>query len=267
MSLLAVLGLALAALVVGISKTSIGGFGVLAVAVFALVLPTRESTAAVLLLLIVGDVVAVARFRRAADWGLLRRLLPAVLPGVVLGAGFLAIASDLVVRRGIGVLILLMLAIQLVVRRGEARAAARGIPAGGEADGGASGRYAAAAGTRAEHPLAAVAVGVAAGFATMTANAAGAVTTLYLLAMRVDKLRFIGTNAWFFLLVNLAKTPFSAALGLFPASTLALTASLAPVVLVGTWVGLHITRRIGQLSFERASLSASAIAGLALLVR
>jgi hypothetical protein len=108
---------------------------------------------------------------------------------------------------------------------------------------------------------------VAAGFATMTANAAGAVTTLYLLAMRVDKLRFIGTNAWFFLLVNLAKTPFSAALGLFPASTLALTASLAPVVLVGTWVGLQITRRIGQLSFERASLSASAIAGLALLVR
>jgi hypothetical protein len=68
---------------------------------------------------------------------------------------------------------------------------------------------------RAEHPLVAVAAGVAAGFTTMTANAAGAVMTLYLLAMRVEKLRFIGTSAWFFLIVNVSKVPFSAGLGLF----------------------------------------------------
>jgi len=34
-------------------------------------------------------------------------------------------------------------------------------------------------------------------FATMTANAAGAVMTLYLSASGIDKRRFIGTNAWF----------------------------------------------------------------------
>ncbi len=74
----------LAALVIGISKTSVGGFAAMAVAVFATVLPAKESTAAVLLLLITGDVVGVTRYRRSADWELLRRLLPSVLPGVAL---------------------------------------------------------------------------------------------------------------------------------------------------------------------------------------
>ena len=185
-----------AALLIGISKTSVGGLAAIAVAVFASVMPAKESTAAVLLLLLTGDVVAVARYRRGADWGLLRRLLPSVVPGLALGAVFLWFVSDTVVRRSI-----------------------------------------------AEHPLAAVIAGVLAGFATMTANAAGAVMTLYLLAMRVEKVRFIGTSAWFFLIVNVSKLPFSASLGLFPAETLRLSALLAPVVLVGTWLGILSLRR------------------------
>ena len=50
------------------------------------------------------------------------------------------------------------------------------------------------------------------GFATMTANAAGAVMTLYLSASGIEKRRFVGTNAWFFLIVNLTKVPFSVGL-------------------------------------------------------
>ena len=122
-------------------------------------------------------------------------------------------------------------------------------------------------GSRAEHPLAAVAAGVAAGFTTMTANAAGAVMTLYLLAMRVEKLRFIGTSAWFFLIVNVSKVPFSAGLGLFRPESLRLVAMLVPVVLVGTWLGVLLIRRLSQVTFERAALAGSAVAAVALLVR
>ena len=94
MSALAALGippigwvvLGLSALVVGIAKASIGGVAALSVAGFALFIPTRESTAAVLILLLVGDVVAVTLYRRSADLAMLRRLLPSVLPGIVLGA-------------------------------------------------------------------------------------------------------------------------------------------------------------------------------------
>ncbi|HRW17519.1 MAG TPA: sulfite exporter TauE/SafE family protein [Dermatophilaceae bacterium] len=253
MSPVVLAALALAALVIGISKTSVGGFAVIAVAVFASVMPAKESTAAVLLLLITGDLVAVQRYRHAADWGLLRRLLPAVLPGVVLGAAFLWVVSDVVLRRTIGAIILALLVLQLVLRRRDARLRASGS--------------AAADAPQADHPIAGPAVGLAAGFTTMTANAAGAVVALYLLAMRVEKLRFIGTGAWFFLIVNLAKVPFSAGLGLFPASTLWLTAGLAPVVLLGAWLGTHVTGRLSQQGFERAALAGSAVAAASLLLR
>lgn len=240
--------LALAALIIGLSKTSVGGFAALAVAAFAAYLPTKESTAAVLLLLIIGDVVAVARYRRSASWPLLRRLLPSVLPGVALGALFMRWVDDHAMRLTIGLILTVMVAIQLVMR-----VRARG----GEQPPGET------------HPHRALSLmaGTAAGFTTMTANAAGPVMTLYLLACRVDKMAFVGTNAWFFLLVNVAKTPFSAALGLFPASTLALTVALAPFVLAGTWLGIRLVHRVSQRTFDTLALLSSAVAAVALLLR
>ena len=70
--------------------------------------------------------------------------------------------------------------------------------------------------------------GLAAGFTTMVANAAGAVMTVYLVAQGVDKRRFLGTAAWFFLGVNLCKLPFSVGLGLVDSSMLMTAALLTP---------------------------------------
>lgn len=179
------------AVVIGVSKTSIGGIAVLAVAAFATVMPAKESTAAVLALLIVGDLAAVTRHRGTGDWSLLRKLLPSVLPGVAVGAAFLHVVDDHTLRRAIGAILTITVAMQLWrrVRRGAAEDRT----------------------VRTPRLLAAVAAGTAAGFTTMTANAGGPVMTLYLLAARVDKRAFVRMNAVFFLLVNLVKTPFSAA--------------------------------------------------------
>ncbi len=73
--------MALAALIIGYSKTALGGLAVIAVAIFATVLPAKESTAAILAILIVGDVIACWHYRHDADWSLIKRLLPAVVPG------------------------------------------------------------------------------------------------------------------------------------------------------------------------------------------
>ena len=238
--------LAISALVIGVAKTSIGGMGALAVGGFALVMPAKESTAAVLLLLIIGDVVAVASYRRSADWALLRRLLPAVVPGIVLGALLMRVVDDRTMTIVIALCILVALGLQLAQRlRPTAGLAPSGHP----------------------HLSATIAAGSAAGFTTMVANAAGPVMALYLLAARVDKARFVGTNAWFFLLVNVTKVPFSAGLGLFPTTTLLLTLALTPVVLVGTWLGRRLLRVIGQQLFERLTMAAAAIAVVLLLVR
>jgi uncharacterized protein len=233
-----------AALVIGFSKTSIGGLASIAIAIFASLMPARESTAAILLLLITGDLVAVWHYRRDADLALLRRLIPAVLPGLVLGAAFLAVVDDTVLRRSIGGLLLVMAGLQLLLRWRSPDTSAVG-----------------------SSRSAALGTGLAAGFTTMTANAAGAVMTLYLVAQGVEKRRFLGTGALFFFGVNLCKVPFSAGLGLFGADTLARTAALAPAVLLGAWAGLHTVRRLSQARFDQAVLAATAVSALALVVR
>ena len=243
----------MAAFLVGLAKTAIGGLGTISVALYAAVIPTRESTAALLLSLIVGDLVAVCAYHRACDWRLIRHLLPGVLPGLVLGTAVLAVADDVTLRRGIGALLLGLLLLQLWLRHGDRDRDGDG--ATGQPD---------------PEPWglpAKLSAGVGAGFVTMVANAAGAVMTLYLLGQRVDKLRFLGTSAWFFLCINLAKLPFSTGLGLIHGSMLSTTLLLSPLVVAGGVLGMRLVRRLQQRSFEVAVLVASAISAGALLIR
>jgi uncharacterized membrane protein YfcA len=240
----AALLMGLAAVVIGYSKTALGGMAVISVAIFATILPAKESTAAILAVLIVGDLVAVWHYRHDADWSLIRRLLPAVLPGLVLGSLFLGLVSDAVLRRSIGAVLLGLVLVQLVLKwRSD------GTP-----------------GDLHERRAAAWGAGTAAGFATMTANAAGAVMTLYLSASGIEKRRFVGTNAWFFLIVNLVKVPFSVGLGLMHWQDLGRALLLAPLVLVGGLLGYATVRRISQRGFDVAVLAASGLAAGALLL-
>jgi uncharacterized membrane protein YfcA len=109
--------LAVAAVIVGLGKTAVPGATTIAVAIFAAVLPARQSTGTLLLLLIVADVFAVLAYRRHADWRALLRLAPAVIVGLGLGVVFLAFADDAGVKRVIGVILLVVIAITLLRRR------------------------------------------------------------------------------------------------------------------------------------------------------
>jgi uncharacterized protein len=233
--------LGVAAFLVGVSKTSVGGLSALSVAVFAAVLPARQSTGTLLPLLLVGDVLAVSTYRQHANWTLLRRLLPWVALGLPLGALFVARVADDTMRRSIAVLLLVLLALQVVTQRRRTEA------------------------PRTHSPALPAAVGVAAGFCTMVANAAGSVTAQYLLLMRAPKLAFLGTSAWFFLVVNLAKLPFTGALGLVSGPLLLLDLTLAPLVVAGGLVGRHVAGRLKQHHFEGWTIGLTAVSCLALL--
>jgi uncharacterized membrane protein YfcA len=107
---------------------------------------------------------------------------------------------------------------------------------------------------------------VLAGFTTMVANAGGPVMAMYLLAARLEVLRFLGTTAWFFFLVNLIKLPFSIRLGLVTRSSLLLDITLVPLVLVGTVVGRFVIRSIDQGRFETLVLVFTVVSTVPLLV-
>jgi uncharacterized membrane protein YfcA len=110
-----------------------------------------------------------------------------------------------------------------------------------------------------------MAYGGLAGFTTMVANGGGPPMSLYLLARKYDKLRFLGTTAWFFFAVNLIKVPFSIGNGILRAETALLGAVMAPLVLIGTWIGRATIKRINQATFEKLVTAFVAIAAIYLL--
>ncbi|WP_454777635.1 sulfite exporter TauE/SafE family protein [Georgenia muralis] len=272
--------LAVGALLVGLAKTAVPGAGTISVALFAAVLPAKASTGALLVLLMVGDLFALYAYRAHADLAALRRLVPTVLLGVVAGTAFLHLAGDGVVRRVIGVILLLLLAVTLWRRAREGRPGRTArtdgeAPAGtdGEAPAGTDGEPRAADVTgpapragRAGRGLRSGVYGVLAGFTTMVANAGGPVMSMYFLASRFPMRTFLGTAAWFFFAVNLAKTPFSVSLGLITGESLVLDALLAPAVVVGALLGRRLVRHMNQTLFDRLVIVLTAGSAMYLLL-
>jgi len=213
------------------------------VALFANALPARASTGALLPLLLCADVFGVAFFRKHASWPHLFKLFPWVIVGVVGGYFALDKISNTQVQRLIGGIILAMVALQ-VWRQRQADRIAAGIP----------------------HTWWFGAVmGMLAGFNTMVANAAGPITVLYFLALGLPKLVFIGTGAWFYMLVNAFKVPFSIRLGLINGQSLVLDAVLLVPMIPGALLGPVILKQLNQRAFENMALVLTVIAAARLL--
>jgi uncharacterized protein len=234
--------LALGAFFTGLSKTGIAGLGILTVALFANALPARESTGALLPLLLCADFLGLVYFRKHASWPHLWKLFPWVILGVIAGCVTLDRINSTQVGRLIGGILLVMVAVHCWRRKKSDQA------------------------DRLPHSWwFAALTGTLAGFTTMTANAAGPIMVLYLLAIGLPKLSFIGTSAWFFMLVNAFKIPFSMKLGLISADSLRLDAVLLVPMLPGALLGPVILKRLKQEKFEQIVLVLTTLAAIRLL--
>ncbi len=218
---------ALCAVLVGISKTGIPGVGVLIVPLMALVLPARKSTGLLLGILILADMFAIVYHRRNAKWGHVLRLLPAALAGIVAGYFGLKVVDDQELKPIIGGIVLVMLSIGYWRTRIKGEDAS--IPT---------------------QWWFALGLGFMAGVTTMMANAAGPVMIIYLLAMRLPKVEFVGTSAWFFFVVNWLKVPFSANLNLMTVDSVKVNLLMLPCIVVGAVVGIFFLKRIPQKVFN-----------------
>lgn len=213
-------------LMVGISKTGLPALGILLAPLFAEVLPARASTGALLPLLIVADAFAVIFWRRHGSWKHLVRLLPWAVVGIVAGYFAMGRINDQQMRYVMGAIVIIMLGINVY----------REYVMGKDAPIPTSWWFAAIA-------------GFLAGATTMVANAAGPVTMIYLLSMRLPKKEFIGTSAWYFFILNWLKVPFSISLGLITAPSLGFDAVLAPAVVAGAVGGLFLAKGIPEKAF------------------
>ena len=236
--ILAVVG----ALAVGIGKAGLSGMGMFHVLVFAFLFGARASTGVVLPLLLVGDVAAVRAFHQHARWDYVRRMLPPACLGVVLAAWFMRDLDETLYRPVIGWVTLILSILQFV--RMYRPGWFGNVP---------------------HARWFAWTMGILAGAATMLANAAGPVFAIYLIAVGLPKMEFVGTSAWFFFIINLFKVPFSIALGLIRGQTLMLNLILAPAVLAGVLAGRWLLERIPQRLFEHMLLAFAVLAALRLI--
>lgn len=233
----------LAATGIGVSKSGLPGVSLLHVVLFAQLFPGLRSTGVVLPMLIVGDVGAVLLFRRHAQWNHVFRTLPPALIGVGIGWACMRAWPGLNWNPVIGGIVAGLAVLQLVRNwRPDLLSDmphARGF---------------------------AWTMGLLAGVTTMVANAAGPVMGLYLLAVALPKDAFVGTSAWFFLLINVLKVPFSAQLGFIEPATLAFNALLIPVILSGLFLGRALVAKVPQKVFDSLILAFAILASLKLIL-
>jgi uncharacterized membrane protein YfcA len=233
----------IAATGIGVSKSGLPGVSLLHVVLFAQLFPGLRSTGVVLPMLIVGDVGAVLLFRRHAQWNHVFRTLPPALIGVGIGWACMRAWPGLNWNPVIGGIVAGLAVLQLVRNwRPDLLSDmphARGF---------------------------AWTMGLLAGVTTMVANAAGPVMGLYLLAVALPKDAFVGTSAWFFLLINVLKVPFSAQLGFIEPATLTFNALLIPLILSGLFLGRALVAKVPQKVFDTLILAFAIVASLKLIL-
>lgn len=235
--------LVVAAFLIGVAKTALPGLVTFSVALFAAVLPARESTAVMLGLLLVGDLFAIWMYRHSVEWTLLQRLTPPVLIGLLAGSATLWALSSGQLRTLIGVILLLLTAGTMLLMRSEQHQSAR----------------------FAQNTPARWFYGSLGGFTTMVANAGGPPMTLYFLASGMTMTRFLGTQAYFFFVVNLLKVPFQYGLGLYSPPSLGTAATLLLPLLVGVVTGRSLIRLLRPEIFTPLIVALTVLSALYLL--
>lgn len=224
-----------AVVIIGIAKSGFGGgVGIVAVPLFVLAYgDPKPAVAALLPLLIAADIFAVAHHWGTWDKPNLGHLLPGAMAGIALAAGVLALFGTLDKQKrslelAIGLICVVYPLLEVVKIR---LAPHRRLRSGAVVGSGA---------------------GLAAGFVSTFAHAAGPIAAIYLLAQHLPRQAFIGTSVIFFFIVNTVKLIPYSLLGLIDTATLWAGLWLLPLIPVGTFLGARLNRVMSEGVFRAA---------------
>ena len=228
---------------IGLTKTGLSGLGLIFVPIMAFAFGAKASTGILLPMLSMGDVFGVAWYRRHAEWKQLLRLIPWAALGLACGVTVGQTLPDVQFKKMLGVIVLGLLALMIWQ---ESRKDKESVPTGWWF-----------------HALA----GAAAGFTTMVGNAAGPVMSLYLISMRLPKNAFIGTSAWFFLVINAVKIPLQIVFWQnISVGTLALDFAALPFIALGAFLGIKVVGKMPEKLFRYFVLVMTGVTAVFLLL-
>lgn len=213
-----------AVLFAGISKGGFGSGAAFAAAPFlALAVPPQLAVGVMLPLLMISDLTNLRPYWRKWSWRDSRAIMVGMVPGVALGALLFSVTNDDAVRVAIGAIALGFVLFQLARARGWLHIAPRPFSAG------RAGFW-----------------GAAAGFTSFVSHAGGPPAAVYLLGRSLDKQTYQATTVIIFWWVNVLKFGPYAMLGLFTRETLIANVLLAPVVVIGSLIGVWANRVVPE---------------------
>ncbi|RIJ49885.1 sulfite exporter TauE/SafE family protein [Maribellus luteus] len=234
---------AVCALLVGMSKVGVPGVSMLVVPALAIVFGGKASAGILLPMLMMADIFAVSYYHRHAEWKYLLKLLPWAFVGIAIALWVGHVVNDEWFKNIMAVLVFLCIGLMLWKDRQK------------------NGQL---------FPNSwwfAAVMGVLGGFATMIGNVAGPIFAIYLLAMHLPKKSFIGTGAWFFLIVNFSKFPLHI---LFWKTinwqTLTLNILMLPAIALGAFLGIALVKQISEQLYRTAVIVLTALSAFLLLI-
>ena len=232
-----------AAVIIGFSKTGITGATLPAVAMIAYTFGGKSSSGIMLTMLIAGDLVAIYNYSKYGKLKDVMKVLPPAVIGISLGAIIGNYLNDAQFKLLMGIIVAICLI--LLIYKELAKKSFK-VP---------------------QNKYFHTAVGIISGFASMVGNAAGPIFTLYMLSLSFEKNKFIGTSAWFFLIVNIIKVPFHVFLWkTISFDTLKYTGIMLPFILLGALLGIYFVKRINEKHYKILVIIITAIAAVRLMV-
>lgn len=235
--------LAVSAMLVGMSKVGVPGVSMLVVPTLAIIFGGKASTGILLPLLMMADIFGVAYYHRHAQWKYLWKLLPFAFVGIGIALWVGEVVNDEWFKNIIAVMVFLSIGLMLWKDRKKEQTL---FP---------------------DNWWFAAFMGVLGGFATMIGNVAGPVFAIYLLAMHLPKNRFIGTGAWFFLIVNFFKFPLHIFIWkTIDLHSLSLNLVLLPAIAIGAFTGIQLIKKISDSVYRTAVIIITALSAFLLLI-
>ncbi|MCL2832602.1 MAG: sulfite exporter TauE/SafE family protein [Treponema sp.] len=212
---------------IGMGKTGINGINSVMIPLLAITFGAKESTGIVLPMLCFADIVAVLWYRRSAEWKHILRLLPWAFAGLALAL----VVERFVPAKGfkfmIGTCFFMGLGVMFWNDMNNRRL-----------------------GDKAKIPTGwwfSAIFGLLGGFTTMIGNAAGPIMSVFLLSMRLPKENFLGTAAWYYMIINYTKIPLQIIFwhNITPRGLL-FNITMIPIILIGAVLGIVLVKKVSE---------------------
>lgn len=230
-------------MLVGMTKVGLSGLTILIVPIFAEIFGGRPSTGILLPMLCIGDIFAVKYYNQHAEWMYILRLMPSTIIGIVIAVFIGNVISDNVFKDIIAITVLISIAVMIWRERQQNNIT---VP---------------------NNWLVSSIIGLTGGFATMIGNAAGPIMSLYLLSIQLPKNAYIGTGAWYFMIVNLVKVPLHIFIwNTITFQTFSFNITMLPAIALGSILGVKIVKKIREKPYRIFIIVVTTITALNLII-